>query len=88
MAEWTFPIYTELRPAVKRFFEILDTTEYSERADKDFHPIRLDVDKDATAYISSIRVHKTAELNSLLPQMRSLANFSDEDLEQALITSG
>lgn len=73
MAAWTFPKYTELAPAVKRFFEILDEREYSYDTHKEFHPIKLDVDIDAKVYITSIRVYKTAELNSLLPQMKKLA---------------
>lgn len=73
MTTWKFPEYTELAPAVKRFFEILDEREYSDNARKEFHPIQLGVDITAKAYISSIRVYKTAELNSLLPQMKKLA---------------
>lgn len=86
MAEWTFPVYTDLTSAVKRFFEILDAEELSDNALKYYHPVKLQVEEKV--FISSIRVYKTAELGSLLPQMRSLANFSDADLEQALITSG
>lgn len=71
--KWVFPTYTELEPAVRRFFEILETTEYSERADKNFNPIRIETDDNGKTVISSIRVFKTAELGSLLPQMKELS---------------
>jgi hypothetical protein len=69
-AEWKFPVYTELTPAVQRFFEILDTREESDSG-TEFYPVKIDF-KDFV--ITSVRVYKTAELKSLLPQMKSLAN--------------
>lgn len=69
MVEWTFPVYTELAPAVKRFFEILNSREESE-AGVEFYPVKIDF-KDFV--ITSVRVYKTAELKSLLSQMKKLA---------------
>lgn len=75
--KWVFPIYTELAPAVTRFFEIMDGEEYSDNAQRYFHPVKLQVaEEDAKAFISSIRVFKTAELSSLLPQMKALASLA------------
>lgn len=74
MAEkWTFPKYDHLQDAVKRFFEILQETEYSYNADRDFHPVKLETDDKGKTVISSIRVYKTAELTSLLEQMEILS---------------
>lgn len=74
--KWVFPIYDNLEDAVKRFFEILDGKEYSDNAQRYFHPIKLQVaEEDAKVFISSIRVFKTAELSSLLPQMKALARY-------------
>lgn len=66
MKTWTFPEYTSLEDAVKRLFEILETKEISDQ-DREFHPVT----------ISSVRVHKTAELESLLPQMKKLAKIEN-----------
>lgn len=71
--EWTFPVYTELAPAVKRFFEILDSREESDSG-TEFSPVYMDF-KDLK--ISSVRVYASAELKSLLPQMKTLANNSN-----------
>lgn len=68
--KWEFPKYTELAPAVKRFFEILDNKEESDFG-QEFHPNRMDT-KDLC--IHSCRVYATAELESLMPQMKELAN--------------
>lgn len=59
---WEFPKHPDLTSAVKRFFEILDTTEISNNGVR-FHPVQ----------ISSVRVFKTAELANLLPQMKRFA---------------
>lgn len=69
-AKWEFPVYTELAPAVARFFEILDSREESDSG-VEFYPVKINF-KDFV--ITSVRVYKTAELESLLPQMKSLAN--------------
>lgn len=68
-SKWVFPEYTELAPAVKRFFEILDSREESDSG-REFSPVKMDY-KDLV--ISSVRVYKSAELESLLPQMKRLA---------------
>lgn len=60
---WKFPEYNNLEEAVKRFFEIMDKKETSDGG-RDFHPNR----------ISSCRIYDTAELESLMPQMKELAN--------------
>lgn len=67
---WTFPKYTELAPAVKRFFEILDQRESSDSG-RDFNPVQMDYKE---LQISSVRVILTAELTDLLPQMRALSD--------------
>lgn len=67
--KWEFPPHQTLESAVKRFFEILDTKETSNN-DVEFHPVRMDT-KDRK--INSCRVILTAELEDLLPQMKSLA---------------
>lgn len=61
---WTFPKYEELNPAVQRFFEILDTVEVSNN-DREFHPVT----------IGSCRVYATAELGSLLWQMKVYSGY-------------
>lgn len=66
--KWTFPEYTSLTPAVKRFFEILDSREESDSG-VEFSPVKFSKEWQ----ITSVRVYKTAELNSLLPQMKKLA---------------
>lgn len=66
MKPWVFPEYNNLEDAVKRLFEILETKEVSDN-DREFHPVT----------ISSVRVHKTAELESLLPQMKKLSKVED-----------
>lgn len=60
---WKFPEYDNLEEAVKRFFEIMDKKEESDSG-REFRP----------NVISSCRVYDTAELESLLPQMKELAN--------------
>lgn len=74
--KWVFPTYDRLEDAVLRFFEILDTQEFSDNAQRYFHPIKLETDNSGKTVISSIRVFKTAELESLLPQMKALARTS------------
>lgn len=71
--KWEFPVYDRLEDAVRRFFEILDGKEYSDNSGKDFHPVRIDVDNNGKVVISSIRVYKTAELTSLIKQMKELS---------------
>lgn len=68
---WTFPEYTELALAVNRFFEILDQKESSDSG-VDFNPVQMDY---KALQISSVRVLLTAELTSLLPQMKRLAKL-------------
>lgn len=60
----------ELALKVRRFFEILDTREWSDNAQKYFHPVKMDFTE---AQITSIRVMRTIELNKLLPEMKKLA---------------
>ncbi len=64
---WTFPKYNNLDEAVLRFVEILETKEISNN-DVEFHPVRV-----SDGELHSVRVHKTAELNDLIPQMKELA---------------
>lgn len=66
---WVFPEYTELAPAVKRFFEIMDSREESDSG-VEFSPVKMDYND---LRISSVRVYKSAELKALLPQMKKLA---------------
>lgn len=72
MDKWVFPEYTELAPAVKRFFEILDGRETSDSG-VEFSPVKFDF-KDMK--ISSVRVYASAELASLLPQMKELSKLA------------
>jgi hypothetical protein len=65
--QWTFPKYDNLDEAVLRFIEILETKEISNN-DVEFHPVRV-----SDGELVSCRVHKTAELNNLIPQMKELA---------------
>lgn len=69
---WEFPKYDNLDDAVRRFFEIMDEKEYSDNAQRYFSPVRFEVGEDGKVIISSIRVYKTAELTSLLKQMKEL----------------
>lgn len=71
---WTFPKYLEASKAVHRFFQILDGTEFSNN-DVEFHPVKMDVEENGKTVISSVRVYKTAELESLLWQMKVLTNY-------------
>lgn len=53
----------ELKPLVKRLFEILDTKEESDSG-REFSPV----------FISCCRVLLSQELNKILPRMKELAN--------------
>lgn len=66
--KWTPP--DTLEDCVKLFFEILDTKEYSEMADKDFHPTKFNAEERV---INSCRVWDTHRLGKLLPKMKELA---------------
>lgn len=67
--KWVFPKYTELKPAVQRFFAILDQRESSDSG-VDFNPVQMDY---KALQISSVRVLLTAELTDLLPQIKELS---------------
>lgn len=71
--KWVFPTYLTLESAVYRFFQILNEKEYSYNADREFSPVKFETDDKGKTVISSIRVYKTAELNSLLTQMEKMA---------------
>lgn len=60
----------DLKDCVKLFFEILDTKEYSEMADKEFHPTKFNL-KDKK--IDTIRVWDAHRLGKLLPKMKELS---------------
>lgn len=57
--KWVFDKHPDLASAVRRFFEILETTEESNNGVR-FHPVQ----------ISSVRIFKTAEIESLIPQIK------------------
>jgi len=65
---WTAP--DTLEECVKLFFEILDTKEYSDMSDREFHPTRFNAEERA---IISCRVWDTHRLGKLLPRMKELA---------------
>jgi hypothetical protein len=69
--EWVFPKYDHLQDAVKRFFEILDIKEESSFG-REFHPNKMNLEDRK---IDSCRVHNTAELASVLEQMKTLSEY-------------
>lgn len=70
-SEWIFPKYDHLQDAVKRFFEILDIKEESYNG-VEFHPNKFNAEDRV---IESCRVHNTAELNSIITQMKILSGY-------------
>lgn len=75
MTAWVFPKYDHLQDAVKRFFEILDIKEVSDN-DVEFHPNRMDLE---SGVINSCRVYNSAELSSVLDQMKVLSGHKKGD---------
>lgn len=63
--KFVFDKHLDLASAVRRFLEILETTEESNNGVK-FHPVQ----------ISSVRVFKTAEIESLIPQMKRMSGYA------------
>lgn len=71
MKEWTFQKYDHLQDAVKRFFEILDIKEVSSN-DIEFSPNKMNIE---SRKIDSCRVYDSAELSSVLEQMKVLSEY-------------
>lgn len=64
---------------VKLFFEILDTKEYSEMSDREFHPNRFNAEDRV---IDSCRVWDTHRLVKILSKMKELVNEAAEKAKE------
>jgi hypothetical protein len=60
-----------LEENVRLFFEIMDTKEYSDMSDREFHPTRFNAEDRC---IDSCRVWDTHRLNKIMKRMKELCS--------------